>query len=128
MNILYVCLGNRFRSLLAEAVTRKERTDKEVRSRGTEATGPIHDEVREILEENDLKEHASMDPTQLSQDDIDWADKIVFMSRSNLNYVEENLEPDGTTFQVWDIPDADPEDPLRVIFEDIEKKVNELED
>lgn len=128
MNILYVCLGNRFRSLLAEAVTRKERTDKEVRSRGTEATGPIHDEVREILEENDLEEHASMDPTQLSQDDIDWADKIVFMSRSNLNYVEENLELDGTTFQVWDIPDADPEDPLRVIFEDIEKKVNELED
>jgi protein-tyrosine-phosphatase len=61
-------------------------------------------------------EYASMDPTQLSQEDIDWADEIVFMSPSNLNYVENNLEPDGTTFQVWDIPDADPEDPLRETY------------
>lgn len=128
MNILYVCLGNRFRSLLAEALSRKELENTDIRSRGTEATGPIHEEVKEILEEEGLTEYASMEPTQVGQKDLEWADKAVFMSRSNLEYVEENLEPGDTEIDVWEVPDADPGDPLREIYRDIERKVERLEE
>lgn len=126
MNLLYVCLGNRFRSLLAGAATRKELEDIEVRSRGTEATGPIHQEVKDILEEEGLMEYASIDPTQITQEDIDWADRIIFMSDLNLDYAKDNLELNETKFEIWEIPDADPGDPLKEIYQDIEEKVREM--
>lgn len=125
MNLLYVCLGNRFRSLLAEAYTRKNH-DAEVRSRGTEATGPIHDEVKEILREEDLVEYSSMNPTQISQEDIEWADRIVFMSEENRKFTEENHDLDDKSLEVWNVPDADPGDPLKTIYGDIESKVEEM--
>lgn len=125
MNILYVCLGNRFRSLLAEAYTRKNH-DAEVRSRGTEATEPIHDEVKDILREEELTDYASMNPTQITQNDIDWSDRIIFMSEENRKFTEENYDLDVESCEVWSISDADPGDPLKIIYRDIEGKVEKM--
>ena len=67
-----------------------------------------------------------MNPEQVEQQDLDWADKIVFMTEENRTVVKKNLDIEAKS-ETWNIPDADPGGPLKDIYRQIEGKVDKLE-
>lgn len=48
------------------------------------------------------------------------------MKERHKEFVAENLDINREKTEVWNIPDADPEDDLEPIFKDIEKKIDEM--
>ena len=76
-NVLFVCIGNQGRSLIAERLFRAAAGDEhEARSAGARPGAEAHPEVLAVLREIgiDASDHV---PRQLDDELIDWADVVV---------------------------------------------------
>lgn len=75
--ILFICVGNSFRSPMAEGFAREYgRAAVEVKSAGTSACGIVSDSVVEAMAEKSI-DIGSQTSDQLTVEMIDWADAVV---------------------------------------------------
>ena len=77
MNVLFVCVGNSGRSVMAERLFRRSAGDRhEARSAGSDPGAAPHPQVVEALREVgiDASDHV---PHKLDADDLAWADVAV---------------------------------------------------
>ncbi len=77
MNVLFVCIGNQGRSVIAERLFRQAAGERHsARSAGSAPGRATHPQVLEALEELgiDASDHV---PAKLDDERIDWADVVV---------------------------------------------------
>jgi arsenate reductase len=122
MNVLFVCIGNQGRSVIAERLFRRAAGRRhETRSAGSAPGQATHPEVLEALAELgvDASDHV---PHKLSDEDVEWADVVVATCDDSCPWVP------GKRYLSWRL--ADPKDrPLpevRRIRDEIERLVEAL--
>lgn len=112
--------------MLAEALAQKRYQDKKFESSGTEATGPIYEPVKDLIEENNLEKFVTYNPEQVSEDQIQKADRVICMTESHREFIKDTYQPEEGQLEVWNISDADPEDNLEPIFDELKEKVENM--
>ncbi len=110
--------------MIAEAFAKRE--GMEADSAGTEATGPVFDEVKQMVQEYDLEDYVDYNPEQVSQDKVDEATRIVCMTEDQAEFVQKIYGADPDNVEVWDFEDRSPEDDLGEVMEGIFQKVLEI--
>lgn len=123
MNILFVCIGNQGRSVMAERLFRRAAPEHATRSAGS-APGPAtHPEVLQALAEVgiDASDHV---PHKLDDDDIAWADVVVTTCDDVCPVVP------AKRYVHWEIEDplGGPIERVRGIRDDIARRVDSLRD
>lgn len=112
MIIHFVCLGNIYRSRLAETyLNSKELTDIEVISSGIKAVEngnrPISWLTQRLFEVYDLVRFEKPNWTQTTKELLDSADKTIFFSEKYYKYCVEELSFKSNNFEIWEIEDLD---------------------
>ncbi|MFB6245575.1 MAG: low molecular weight phosphatase family protein, partial [Candidatus Nanohaloarchaea archaeon] len=88
--VLYVCTGNRFRSLFAEAYTRKNHSDGfDPVSAGTEAGKPIIEEVKKEMQRREVWSYSKESPEQLTGEDVSSADTVICMKKRHAELLKD---------------------------------------
>lgn len=89
MNIIFVCTGNTCRSPMAEGYAKSLFPNQTILSRGLMVApgSAVSDEAVSVLKDNgiDISKHT---PKQLSYDDINSADLILTMTKSQSDYLK----------------------------------------
>ena len=110
--------------MIAEAFAKREGIEAD--SAGTDATGPIFDEVKQLVRERDLEDYVDYNPEQISQEKIDRTDKIICMTDDQEEFIQEIYGVDPESVNVWKLEDRDPGEDLEQIIEEIFRKVKEI--
>jgi arsenate reductase (thioredoxin) len=123
LNVLFVCVGNQGRSVMAERLFRREVGDAHVaRSAGAEPGNAVHPEVAAALAEVgvDAGDHV---PTKLDAALLEWADVVV----ATCSGVCPATPPDKQRFD-WSIRDpwGRDADEVRAIRDEIQERVRQL--
>jgi arsenate reductase len=123
-NVLFVCIGNQGRSVMAERLFRRLADGRhEARSAGSAPGRAPHPEVLEALAELgiDASDHT---PTKLNDDLVNWADVVVATCDDACPYVP------GKRYVNWQLPDpaGRPVEEVRPIRDDIARRVESLVD
>ena len=121
-NVLFVCVGNQGRSVIAERLFRREAIGRhETRSAGSSPGSAVHPAVLEALDEVgiDARDHR---PHKLNGKDIAWADVVVATCDDACPVIP------GKRYVSWQLPDPkeQPLERLRAIRVDIARRVHEL--
>jgi arsenate reductase len=121
-NVLFVCVANSGRSVMAERLFRRAAGGHHVtRSAGSDPGAQPHPEVLAALEEIgiDASDHV---PHELDAADVEWADVVVATCDDACPVVP------GKHYVSWQLPDpkARPLDEVRAIRDDIESRVDRL--
>ena len=121
-NVLFVCVANSGRSVIAERLFRRAAGDRhEARSAGSAPGAHAHPQVLEALAELgiDASDHV---PHRLDDDDVKWADVVVATCDDACPVVP------GKRYVNWQLPDPKerPLEEVRAIRDDIELRVDEL--
>jgi arsenate reductase len=121
-NVLFVCVANSGRSVMAERLFRRGAGDRhEARSAGSAPGARAHPQVLEALAELgiDASDHV---PHRLDDDDVKWADVVVATCDDACPVVP------GKRYVNWQLPDPKerPLDEVRAIRDDIESRIGEL--
>jgi len=121
-NVLFVCIGNQGRSLIAERLFRRDAGSLHVaRSAGAAPGTAPHPEVLEALAELgiDASDHV---PRRLDDALIEWADVVVATCDGACPVTPRKRRFD------WQLPDpmGRPPDEVRVIRDEIERRVELL--
>ncbi len=122
MNVLFVCVANSGRSVMAERLFRRETQGRhEARSAGGNPGEAAHPSVLAALGELgiDASDHV---PRLLDDDAVAWADMIVATCDDACPYVP------GKRYVNWQLPDpkCEPLERVRAIRDDIAGRVREL--
>jgi arsenate reductase len=122
MNVLFVCVGNQGRSVMAERLFRRAASDRHAtRSAGSQPGNATHPEVLEALRELgiDAADHV---PHKLSDEDVAWADVVVATCDDACPVVP------GKRYVNWQLPDPKgrPLDEVRAIRDEIAGRVEAL--
>lgn len=124
MNVLFVCIGNSGRSVMAERLFRRASSGRhEARSAGAAASGDSAEPVVvEALRELgiDASDHV---PRQLDADTLAWADVAVTVCRDDVCPATPGVERIHWGF---DDPWGRPIDEVRVIRDGILERVEQL--
>ncbi len=120
--VLFVCVANSGRSVLAERLFRRAAGDRhEARSAGSAPGAAAHPAVLEALQELgiDASDHV---PHRLDDERIGWADVIVATCDDACPVIP------GKRYVSWNLPDPKgrPLDEVRAIRDDISHRVAEL--
>jgi arsenate reductase (thioredoxin) len=120
--VLFVCVGNQGRSLLAERLFRRAAGGRhEARSAGSAPGREPHEVVLAALADLgiDASDHV---PAKLDDERIDWADVIVATCDDSCPAVP------GKRYVSWRLPDplGRPLDEVRVLRDDVEARVETL--
>jgi arsenate reductase (thioredoxin) len=120
--VLFVCVGNQGRSVMAERLFRRVAGDRhETRSAGSAPGTASHPEVLEVLRELgiDASDHV---PHKLDDEDVAWADVVVATCDDACPVVP------GKRYENWQLPDpmGRPLDEVRAIRDEIARRVEEL--
>jgi arsenate reductase len=119
MNVLFVCIGNQGRSVMAERLF--EQAGGKARSAGSNPGGAVHPEVVEALREVgiDASDHV---PRKLDDEAIEWADVVVAACDDACPVVP------GKRYISWQLPDPKdrPLDEVRALRDDIAGRVRKL--
>jgi arsenate reductase len=120
-NVLFVCIGNQGRSVMAERLFRRVAPEHPTRSAGSAPGRATHPEVLEALAEVgiDASNHV---PHKLDDDDVAWADVVVATCEDSCPVVP------GKRYLSWQISDplGQPLDRVREIRDEIARRVDEL--
>ena len=122
-NVLFVCVGNQGRSVMAERLFRRDAAGRhEARSAGSNPGTAVHPKVQEALAEIgiDARDHV---PRKLD-DDVAWADVIVATCDDACPIIP------GKRYVSWQLPDpkGEPLEHVRVIRDDIARRITDLVD
>ena len=122
MNVLFVCVGNQGRSVMAERLFRRAVGDGHAaRSAGSAPGSATHPQVLEALEELgiDASDHV---PAKLDDERIGWADVLVATCDDACPVVP------GKRYVSWQLPDpmGQPLERVRPLRDEIGKRVIEL--
>jgi len=120
--VLFVCVGNQGRSLMAERLLRRVAGGRhDARSAGSAPGAAPHPVVLEALEEIgiDASDHV---PSKLDDEHVSWADVVVATCDDACPVVA------GKRYVNWQLPDPKdrPLDEVRAIRDDIDARVREL--
>jgi protein-tyrosine phosphatase len=127
MKILIVCLGNAYRSPLAEALLKKLRPDLKVDSAGLQVATPISMEVRDFLRKRNAVQYLKDYPQSLDEKNLKDYDLIVAMDPKVKGAISGNYPNCKEKIIGWNIRDPYfyEKDTIK-IFNKIEKKVADL--
>jgi arsenate reductase (thioredoxin) len=122
-HVLFVCVGNSGRSLMAERLFLRLAGDRhQARSAGSDPGPAPHPQVLQALREIgiDATDHA---PHKLNSDDLVWADVVVSTCSEEVCPVTP-----GVRRISWEFPDPKtlPLEQVRSIRDDIERHVEKL--
>jgi arsenate reductase len=122
-NVLFVCVANSGRSVLAERLFRKQAAGRHAaRSAGSEPGAAPHPQVVEVLREIgiDASDHV---PHRLDAEALGWADIAVSMCNEEVCPVTAGVRRIN-----WAFPDPKDLalDEVRVIRDEVEQRVGEL--
>jgi arsenate reductase len=123
VNVLFVCVANSGRSVMAEQLFRRAAGSRhQARSAGSEPGDAVHPQVAEALKELgiDASAHA---PRKLDQDGLAWADIAVSTCSEEVCPVTPGVR---RISWVFDDPKDLPLERVRGIRDDIERHVCEL--
>ena len=120
--VLFVCIGNQGRSLMAEWLFRRAAGGRhEARSAGSSPGTAAHPQVLEALSELgvDAGDHL---PHKLESEDVAWADVVVATCDDACPVIP------GKRYVSWQLPDPKdlPLEQVRAIRDQIEQRVGEL--
>jgi len=121
-NVLFVCVANSGRSVIAERLFRRAAGDRHAaRSAGSAPGAKPHAAVLAALEEIGIDASGHV-PHKLSDDDVEWADVVVATCDDACPVVP------GKRYISWQLPDPKGRSlrEVRAIREDIEERVGEL--
>jgi arsenate reductase (thioredoxin) len=121
-NVLFVCIGNQGRSVMAERLFRRLADGRhESRSAGSVPGTATHPHVLEALAELgiDASDHV---PTKLDDELVRWADVVIATCDDACPYVP------GKRYVNWQLPDPIglPLDDVRPIRDEVERRVEAL--
>ncbi|HEX5798493.1 MAG TPA: hypothetical protein VFY02_00160 [Gaiellaceae bacterium] len=120
-NVLFVCVANSGRSVLAERLFRRSAGRHAARSAGSLPGASAHPEVLEALSEVgiDAGDHV---PRLLDEEAIAWADVVVATCDDACPVVP------GKRYVSWDLPDPKgrPLDQVRRLRDDVGRRVADL--
>ena len=122
MNVLFVCVANSGRSVMAERIFRRDAQGRHAaRSAGSAPGAATHAQVLEALDEVgiDASDHR---PRRLEDEAVRWADVVVATCDDACPVVP------GKRYVSWQLPDPQ-EQPLarvREIRDDVERHVHRL--
>jgi arsenate reductase (thioredoxin) len=121
LRVLFVCIGNQGRSVLAERLFRAAAPEHEARSAGSRPGDAIHPGVLEALAEVgiDASDHV---PQKLTQELVDWADVVVATCDDSCPVVS------GKRYENWRLPDPIGQgvEQVRPLRDDVDRRVREL--
>ena len=123
MNVLFVCVANSGRSVMAERLFQRVAGDRhEARSAGSEPGAAAHPQVVEALAEVgvDASDHV---PRKLDQEALEWADVAVSTCSEEVCPVTP-----GVRRLSWELPDPKnlPLDEVRPIRDELDRRVRAL--
>jgi protein-tyrosine-phosphatase len=123
MNVLFVCVANSGRSVMAERLFRQAAGDRhQARSAGSDPGTAPHPQVVEALREIgiDASDHV---PRKLDAEALDWAELAVSTCSDEVCPITP-----GVTRISWDLPDPKdlPLEQVRPIRDKIERRVEQL--
>ncbi len=122
MNVLFVCVANSGRSVMAEHLLRARAAGRhEARSAGSKPGAAVHPQVLDALRELGIDASAHV-PRLLDDEAIGWADVIVATCDDACPVVP------GKRYVAWQLPDPkhEPIERVREIRDDIDGRVREL--
>jgi protein-tyrosine-phosphatase len=124
MNVLFVCVANSGRSVMAERIFRRDAHGRhQARSAGSNPGPAAHPQVLEALKEIgiDASDHQ---PRALDNDAVEWADLVVATCDDACPVIP------GTRYLAWHLPDPknQPTERVREIRDEIDRNVHELLD
>jgi arsenate reductase len=122
MKVLFVCIGNQGRSVMAERLFRERAGDAhQARSAGSNPGAEVHPGVLESLKEIglDAGDHV---PTKLDAEHVDWADVVVATCDDACPVVP------GKRYVNWKLPDPIglPASAVRPIRDEIRHRIEGL--
>jgi arsenate reductase (thioredoxin) len=122
VNVLFVCVGNSGRSVLAERLFLREADGRHVaRSAGSAPAPAVHPQVLEALREAgiDASDHV---PRLLDAEATEWADVVVATCDDACPVVP------GKRYVSWQLPDPkdEPLEAVRGLRDEIAHRVHEL--
>jgi arsenate reductase (thioredoxin) len=122
VNVLFVCVGNQGRSVMAERLFRRLVNGRhEARSAGSQPGDATHAIVLEALEEIgiDASDHV---PAKLDDEHVQWADVVVATCADACPYIP------GKRYVSWQLPDpkGQPLDNVRALRDDVARRAAEL--
>lgn len=120
--VLFVCVGNQGRSVMAERLFRRAAAGRhEARSAGSSPGVAVHPEVLKALDELgvDARDHL---PHRLVDADVQWSDVVVATCDDACPVIP------GKRYVSWHLPDPkdEPLERVREIRDDIAHRVDEL--
>jgi arsenate reductase len=122
VNVLFVCVANSGRSVIAERIFRREAKGRhEARSAGSAPGSAVHPQVLEALSELglDASDHR---PRKLDEDAVQWADVVVATCDDACPVIP------GKRYVSWQLPDPknEPIERVREIRDELDRHVHEL--
>lgn len=128
MKVLFVCLGNAFRSPVAEALLKKFNPEIEVDSAGINPSIPISEATRRYLARENAEHYLKQAPESLNEKDLDEYDLIITMEPRHKDAVLSKCPECQNKIAVWNIDDPYflPHGYTEKIFKKIKDKVAEL--
>jgi arsenate reductase (thioredoxin) len=123
VNVLFVCVGNQGRSVMAERLfARAAQGRHAVRSAGSAPGDAPHPQVVEALREVEIDASGHV-PHRLDEADLAWADVAVSVCSDEVCPVTPGVERIR-----WDIPDpiAMPLEQVRAVRDEIARRVDRL--
>jgi arsenate reductase len=123
--VLFVCVGNSCRSQIAEGFAKHlGNKELEIKSAGTKPALAVSGKAEKVMAEKNV-DISNQHPKPLSNEDIQWADRIVVMGCG----VELPEMGEGEVLvEDWGIDDpiGQPVETYREVRDQIEKKVREF--
>jgi arsenate reductase len=120
--VLFVCVGNQGRSVMAERLFRRAAADRhQARSAGSNPGTAVHPQVLDALAEIGIDAHDHT-PHKLASEYVEWADVIVATCDDACPVIP------GKRYVSWQLPDPknEPLERVRKIRDDISQRVNHL--
>jgi len=128
MKILFVCLGNAYRSPVAEALLKKLNPKIEADSAGTYPAIPISEAAKRYLAKENALKFLKHSPEGLDDKNLESYDMIITMEPRHKEAVLRKCEQCRSKITVWNIDDPYflPHGNTENIFAQIKQKVEDL--